>query len=128
MEQRFPGKDPCDVLTGLVKEAREFIENEAIEEILSRNPGIVGFSSTFQSNCCALALIKEIKKRRPEIITVIGGANCEAEMGEELIVRYPYIDYVGRGECDRTFVDLVRNLTEKIKKPRFPIYIVAGES
>ena len=51
----------------------------------------------FQANCCSLALIRELKRHRPEIVTVIGGANCEREMGEAIRRRYPEVDFVGRG-------------------------------
>ncbi len=112
LRQWFPDLDPLSALRHMVDEARQFIANEAIDEILARDPWMVGFSSTFQSNCCSLALIKEIKRRRPEILTVIGGANCEGEQGEELIACYPEIDFVGRGECDFTFPELVRSLLD----------------
>src|SRR5688500_8531504 len=71
---------------------------------------MVGFTSMFQQNCASLAVMRELKKRRPEVLTAIGGSNCEGEMGKELFERFPDIDYLGRGECDHTFVDLVRSL------------------
>jgi len=94
----------------LIAEARDFVRTDAMDEILARDPWMVGMSSTFQANCCSLALIRELKRHRPEVVTVIGGANCEREMGEEIRRRYPEVDFVGRGECDRTFVDLVSKL------------------
>ena len=106
----YPERNLIESLVYLIGEARAFIENEAIEEILARDPWLVGMSSTFQANCCSLALIQEIKKRRPEVLTMIGGANCETKMGAELLARYPAIDFVGRGECDKTIVELVTAL------------------
>ena len=78
--------------------------------ILDRDPWMVGFTTMFQQNCSSLAVMRELKKRRPEVITAIGGSNCEGEMGKELFDRFPEIDYLGRGECDHSFVDLVRSL------------------
>ncbi len=101
-----------EALKRLIAAATEFVQNEAMTEVLARGPWMVGLSSTFQSNCASLAIIRELKRRRPETITVIGGANCEAEMGAELRRLYAEVDYVGRGECDRTFVELVRTLRQ----------------
>ena len=103
-------KDLFEKLKELCGEAREFIETQAVTEILSRDPWLVGFSSTFQANCCSLASIRAIKSARPDILTVMGGANCETVMGEEVMKLYPEVDFVGRGECDKTFVEFVTNL------------------
>ncbi len=110
LEKFFPGKDQAESLRYLIGQAREFIQSEAIDEILKRDPWMVGMSSTFQSNCCGLALTQEIKKRRPEVLTVMGGANTESDQGVELIKHYPAIDFIGRGECDKTFIELVKTL------------------
>ena len=77
--QLFPQMSLHDARLRLVKQAIEFVQKEAIEHILGRDPWMVGFSSTFESNCSSLALTQEIKRRRPEIFTVIGGANCESD-------------------------------------------------
>lgn len=110
LSKMFRGKNALQAIHHLVNEAGEFIRNEGIEAVLARKPWLVGLSSTFQSNCCSLAVIQEIKKRRPDILTLVGGANCEGEMGEEMFARYKDIDFVGRGECDRTLVELVQAL------------------
>lgn len=106
----FPELGAYAALTHLIAEAKDFVSGEAIDAVLERDPWMVGFSSTFQSNCCSLAVIREIKRRRPDILTVIGGANCEGPQGEELIARYEEIDFVGRGECDLTFPEMVKTL------------------
>lgn len=123
----YPDKGLVDCLVYLIGEAREFIENEAVEEILARDPWLVGMSSTFQANCCSLALIQEIKKRRPEVLTMIGGANCETKMGAELLARYPAIDFVGRGECDKTIVEFARTLLDGQSGAGVPGFLVRGE-
>ena len=115
-EQQFahnlPGEATLDAMRRLSNDATDFIRGEAIDEVLARDPWLVGVSSTFTSNAASLALVREIKKRRPDIITLMGGANCEKEMGEELMSNYPEIDYIGRGECDKTIVEFVRTLRE----------------
>jgi magnesium-protoporphyrin IX monomethyl ester (oxidative) cyclase len=112
LQERFPGRTLLEALRFLVGEARAFIDGEAVEAIAARDPWLVGFSSTFQANCCSLAAIRELKRRTPDVLSVIGGANCETQMGEEIMKLYPEVDFIGRGECDKTFVEFVRNLAE----------------
>jgi len=124
----FGVPDPAARLRELCAEARDFVKTTAVDEILAHDPWMVGFSSTFQSNCCSLAVIKEIKRRRPDIFTVMGGANCEVDQGAELMANYPELDFVGRGECDRTFVDLVRALKEGKPGTGMPGFLAQGDS
>jgi len=98
---------PVTVLSRWREDAIAFCDGEGLQAILDREPTIVGFSSSFQQNCASLALMERLKRARPDVVTVIGGANCEDEMGVELMARFPAIDYVGQGECDHSFVALV---------------------
>jgi ribosomal peptide maturation radical SAM protein 1 len=70
----------------------------------------VGFSSTFQQQIASLALARRIKARFPGVKIVFGGANLEGEMGVEQARRFPFIDYVVRGEGDVVFPELLRAL------------------
>jgi ribosomal peptide maturation radical SAM protein 1 len=71
---------------------------------------IVGFTSTFEQNIASLAMAREIKRRRPDVVTVCGGANFEGVMGVELHRLFPFIDIVCSGEADSVFPELVRRL------------------
>jgi ribosomal peptide maturation radical SAM protein 1 len=104
---RFKSKP--DRLRDFIHKASDLI-NGALEEIIPKDPWLVGMTSAFQQNCASILLTKVIKQRRPEIITVMGGANCQSVMGEELFARFPDIDYIGQGECDHSFLTLVRSL------------------
>ncbi|MBT9583109.1 RiPP maturation radical SAM C-methyltransferase [bacterium] len=73
--------------------------DQVVDEILARQPEVVGCSSTFQQNNAALAILKEVKRRAPNVVTVIGGANLEGELGEP-VARFPWVDYVVSGEAD----------------------------
>ena len=71
---------------------------------------VVGFTSTFQQNMPSLCLARTLKSHHPDIAIAFGGANCEGEMGLELLRSYDFIDYVAMGEADRSFPELVQAL------------------
>jgi ribosomal peptide maturation radical SAM protein 1 len=74
---------------------------------------VVGFSSTFQQNVACLALASRIKKQYPDVVTIFGGANMEAEMGPECARAFPFIDYVVSGEGDQAFPTLLSLLAAR---------------
>lgn len=94
-------------LERLVVEAEIFVD-AAVEDIVARRPAVVGFASSFQENLASLAIAERLKRRDPSITTVLGGANALAEMGRELFVQFDELDIVAQGECDLSFVELVR--------------------
>lgn len=75
---------------------------------------IVGFTSMFEQNLATLALASRIKRRFPKVCIVMGGANCESEMGEQLHKSFPFLDYVFTGQSDWSFPQFVdRILTNR---------------
>lgn len=78
--------------------------------IAALTPRIVGCSSTFIQHGASLALLKNIKAVNPKIITMIGGANCEADMGYETALQFPWVDFVFSGEADHLFPSLCRRI------------------
>ena len=57
----------------------------------------VGFTSMFAQTVPSLALARHVKARNPDAVIALGGANCEAPMGQELVIGAPQIDYVFSG-------------------------------
>lgn len=96
------------------EQAERFIDVLA-DQILAKNPKIVGCSSTFQQNCASLALLKKIKASRPDIITLMGGANCEGVMGQTISQSFDWVDYVFSGECDEVIGHFVHQLMEGVR-------------
>jgi magnesium-protoporphyrin IX monomethyl ester (oxidative) cyclase len=76
------------------------------DRIVNRSPRIVGCSSVFQQHCASLALLKRIRELSPDTVLMMGGANCEGEMGAETLRAFPWIDCVVSGEADGIFADL----------------------
>jgi ribosomal peptide maturation radical SAM protein 1 len=70
-------------------------------------PGIVGCTSTFEQTAASLAILLRLKRLRPDIVTILGGANCEGEMGEGMRSLAPEIDYIFSGESEVTFLNFL---------------------
>ena len=82
------------------------------DSIVARRPKIVGCSSVFQQHCASLALLKRIRELSPDTVLLMGGANCEGEMGVETLRAFPWVDCIVSGEADAIFADLCKVLLE----------------
>ncbi len=83
------------------------------DKILKQEPKIVGCSSVFQQHCASLALLKRIRELSPDTVLIMGGANCEGEMGVETLRAFPWVDCIVSGEADAIFADLCKVLLEQ---------------
>lgn len=106
-------------LLELREQALEFVE-EVAEAVLQEKPKIVGCSSVFAQNCASLALLRVLKNKAPELVTVLGGANCEGVMGQTLARHFPFLDYVVSGEADLLFPELCKTVLTKETKEKLP--------
>jgi ribosomal peptide maturation radical SAM protein 1 len=78
-----------------------------VEAVPWREFGVVGLTTTFQQAVPSIALARRIKALHPSVVTVLGGAACEGEMGLELLRAASCVDCVVVGEGDETFPELV---------------------
>jgi ribosomal peptide maturation radical SAM protein 1 len=69
---------------------------------------LVGFTSTFSQNVASFAMARKLKERNPDVLTVMGGANCETPMGEEIAKNAQYIDFVFSGPALKSFPEFVQ--------------------
>jgi ribosomal peptide maturation radical SAM protein 1 len=69
---------------------------------LERFP-VIGFTTTFQQTAASIAIANAVKHADPRIITIIGGANCDGDMGDGIARLSSAIDYVFKGESEATF-------------------------
>lgn len=89
-------------LTGF-DEARE---REIVNEILSHDPDIVGFSSftdTFQL-CCQIA--RSLKDKKRGVTTIFGGYHPTIMQGD--ILKNDFIDFSFVGEAEKSLLDFLR--------------------
>lgn len=105
-------EDTIKELWRVREKAKLFIDRVA-QSILDLQPRIVSCSSTFHQNCASLALLRRIRELAPEVITVMGGANCEGVMGLATHQAFPWVDFVCSGEGDEIFAQLCAKLLER---------------
>ncbi|WP_439365710.1 hypothetical protein ACNJYD_06625 [Bradyrhizobium sp. DASA03005] len=85
MRERAETVVPDEFIESIVSardKAVEFVEDCA-ERVAREDPDIIGLTSVFQQHQASLALARTLKQLRPSIFTVLGGANCEGEMGRQ---------------------------------------------
>lgn len=107
----YTGEDTA-LFTSLL-EIRQMVPawlDACVAEIMAQGPDIVGFSTVFHQTCACLALARRLKALPNPPIIVFGGANCEGEMGLQMISSFPWIDYVCSGEADASFPCLLNRL------------------
>lgn len=91
--------------------------DRCIAEIMARRPDVVGFSTVFHQTCACLALAQRLKALPDPPVVVFGGANCEGEMGWQMIRSFPWIDYLCSGEADISFPRLLDRLAARGNDP-----------
>jgi ribosomal peptide maturation radical SAM protein 1 len=104
--ERFPAVDQA---VRLHHHAPGFVERSAAR-ILATDPELLGLTSTFEQNLASLAVADRVKRLRPDLPIVLGGANCDHTMGAALHRNFPQIDYVVRGEGEQPLAELLEAL------------------
>jgi ribosomal peptide maturation radical SAM protein 1 len=110
-----PGEDFVDrvLVTGAAPELIERIvaareaagayADACAERIMAHRPRLVGFTTTFHQTCASLAVARRLKALPGAPVIVFGGANCEGEMGVQMLESFEWIDAVCCGEADHSF-------------------------
>jgi len=80
------------------------------EAASKRHYKIIGCSTTFQQTSASVALLRRIKSRCKNTLTILGGANCDGEMGQGIASLPSDIDYIFSGDSEVTFVRFVRGI------------------
>jgi ribosomal peptide maturation radical SAM protein 1 len=84
--------------------------DKAAKRISDLAPRIVGFTTTFHQTCSSLAIARRLKQLPNPPVILFGGANCEGEMGLQMLQSFPWIDYICCGESDISFMKLLHHL------------------
>lgn len=99
-----------DYLLKLRNIAHSFLKDAAEEVVEKYNPRIVACSSIFDNHIACVSFLKFIKAISPETITMIGGQNCESEMGKTTHKLFPFVDYVVSGHADHLITELCKKI------------------
>lgn len=95
----------------LIRRERRLAERFCVDAVGRHNlasADVVGFTSMFAQIMPSLGLARVLKDANPRVLTVIGGANCEAPMGLPLLANDTRIDYVFSGPALVTFPRFVQ--------------------
>lgn len=93
----------------LITRSEKFVAT-CVERIDWNSYDIVGFTSSFQQTMPSLALAREIKQKHPSIKIIMGGANCEGEMGLTLLKTFDCLDAICSGEGEVAFTNFLDDL------------------
>ncbi|MFL6452365.1 MAG: RiPP maturation radical SAM C-methyltransferase [Bryobacteraceae bacterium] len=121
---------PTEILSGIdgARAARNAFIEQSFERIVSLQPKLVGFTTTFHQTCACLVLAKRLKELPNPPTVVFGGANCEGEMGLQLLRSFPWIDFVCTREGDRVFPQFVERLFRTGEALSMPGLLKQGET
>lgn len=79
-----------------------------VEEILARDPWMVGFTCYLWNIDRTLWIASRLKERRPELRIIVGGPEITAD--NAWVLQHPAIDFAAIGEGEQTFAELLTAL------------------
>jgi len=96
--------------------AQDFVETVA-KRVSESSYKIVGCTTMFEQTTASVALLNRIKRFNKDIVTILGGANCEGEMARGLVSVGAEIDYIFSGESEAVFPAFIETILAG-KRPR----------
>lgn len=105
-----------DDLLAYAAEVPAFVDDIA-QRVLSHGPRIVGFSSMGQQTLASIALARAIKRKRPDVLTVLGGSNPTEPAASGIVAITDVFDHVFSGEADLVFPAFCRDYVRDGKLP-----------
>jgi radical SAM superfamily enzyme YgiQ (UPF0313 family) len=90
---------------------------KVVGKIISAAPDILGLSTMSNNLATAVDICERVKKKNAGVITVLGGPGVSF-CAQEILMAFPWIDTVVRGEADDAFPLYVQALASKIKNPK----------
>ena len=108
----FPHRTEQNRTRRRVIEEKRLTLDAVLNDLITRHgldrKDLVGFTSMFSQNVACFALARLIKARSPNTLIVMGGANCETPMGEEIAKNVDAVDYVFSGPGVKSLPDFVQ--------------------
>ncbi|MCL1972444.1 MAG: RiPP maturation radical SAM C-methyltransferase [Endomicrobia bacterium] len=91
------------------KATKNFIE-ETAKAAIATGAKIIACTSTLRQHVSSIALLRKVKELDPSKITMIGGANCSADMGKETHRSFAWIDFLVSGEGEEIIGKLCKDI------------------
>src|SRR5205807_2660987 len=88
---------PLNELQSLQQKAEKWVDLLATKICASEVP-IAGCTSAFEQTAASVAILRAIKAKNPQCITLLGGSNCEGKMAEGIAKLQAPIDFIFSGE------------------------------
>jgi hypothetical protein len=110
LQRFYPGSQKQAHWFYMLLKKRQGLETflaEMIEKYHLSQAHLVGFTSMFSQNLACFSLARKLKEINPDLVTVMGGANCETPMGEEIVKNVKAIDFVFSGPALISFPQFV---------------------
>lgn len=76
---------------------------EVVAAITSKHYKIIGCTQREGQTNCSIAILQGLKRVEPDIITMIGGTNCKAELAQGIASLSSASDYIFSGESEHSF-------------------------
>jgi len=83
--------------------------------VTERRYRIVGCTTTFEQTSASVALLNRIRALNKDIVTILGGANCDGEMARGIASLRSGIDYIFSGESEVAFPRFVRAILADLR-------------
>lgn len=89
--------------------------DEILADLYNQKPDIVCFSCYLWNIGQILIIAENLKKILPQIQIVLGGPEVSYD-SSDILMKHPVIDFIIRGEGEKTFFELVQYFTEHKKR------------
>lgn len=84
--------------------------NDVLDEINNNPPDVLGLASYTWNDNLNLQILKYVKKKYPNIVTIMGGPNFNTHNMAEYFTKRPYLDYYIVNQGETGFLNFVNNL------------------
>jgi ribosomal peptide maturation radical SAM protein 1 len=106
---------PIRVVKHLLLEKRKGLDSfldSLIDQYELETAWVVGLTSMFSQTVASVALARKLKSRTSTVLTVMGGANCEAPMGQQLARHLGCMDFIFSGPALQSFGEFIQCLLD----------------
>jgi len=107
---------PDDIFERCLGEIPDFISDIA-QQIVDMAPRIVGLSTMGQQTLASIAIAREVKRQKPDVVTVLGGSNATDPMGAGILATTDAFDFAFSGEADLEFPKFCRTYLDRGELP-----------